>query len=97
VAAVFRQGQAAWPQRQKRVKSRMTDTQRDAVDKLCTKRDEIASGLDVEGSLLGSRSDLEQLIIDPATENPLMEWQEALLRPAMSELSFTSKNGTEPA
>ncbi|GEP43312.1 ribonuclease D [Brevifollis gellanilyticus] len=97
VAAVFRAGQASWPQRLKRVKSRMTDSQRDAVDKLCTKRDEIALGLDVEGSLLGSRSDLEQLIVDPATENPLMEWQEALLRPVMSEVSVAGRNGTEPA
>jgi len=88
VAAVFRQGQATWPQRQKRAKSRMTDVQRDTVDKLCARRDEIARNLDVEGSLLGSRSDLELLVVDPVADSPLMEWQEAILRPVMSDLSM---------
>jgi ribonuclease D len=87
VAAVFRQGQTAWPQRQKRAKSRMTDLQRDAVDKLCSHRDEIAKSLDVEGSLLGSRSDLELLVLNPVAGSPLMEWQIAILQPAMSDLS----------
>lgn len=93
IAGVFRQGQASWPHRLKRVKSRMSEAQRDAVEKLCTRRDEIATSLDLEGSLLGSRSDLEQLIVDPAAENPLMTWQDELLRPVMAELTVTEKNG----
>lgn len=93
IAGVFRQGQASWPQRLKRVKSRMSDAQRDAVEKLCARRDEIALSLDVEGSLLGSRSDLEQLIVDPSVQPSLMTWQDELLRPVMAELSVTEKNG----
>lgn len=86
VAAVFRQGQASWPQRQKRVKNRMTDSQRDAVDRLCARRDEIAQSLDLEGSLLGSRSDLELLVVEPASGHPLMPWQDEILRPVLVDL-----------
>ncbi|MBV6501317.1 MAG: Ribonuclease D [Prosthecobacter sp.] len=86
VAAVFRQGQASWPQRQKRVKNRMTDSQRDAVDRLCAKRDEIAQSLDLEGSLLGSRSDLELLVVEPASGQPLMPWQDEILRPVLTDI-----------
>jgi ribonuclease D len=86
VAAVFRQGQASWPQRQKRVKNRMTDSQRDAVDRLCAKRDEIAQSLDLEGSLLGSRSDLELLVVEPPSGHPLMPWQDEILRPVLADL-----------
>jgi len=88
VATVFRQGQSSWPQRQKRAKSRMTEVQRDTVDKLCARRDEIAMSLDVEGSLLGSRSDLELLVVDPLAGNPLMTWQEDILRPVMVDLAM---------
>lgn len=86
VAAVFRQGQASWPQRQKRVKNRMTDSQRDAVDRLCAKRDEIAQSLDLEGSLLGSRSDLELLVVEPVSGQPLMPWQDEILRPVLTDI-----------
>ena len=79
IATVFRDGQAAWPQRQKKIKGRMTDAQRDAVDRLCAQRDQIAVGLEIEGSLLGSRSTLEQVVSEPTAESPLMNWQMQLL------------------
>ncbi len=83
IATVFRDGQAAWPQRQKKIKGRMTDTQRDAVDRLCAQRDQIALGLEIEGSLLGSRSTLEQVVSEPTAQSPLMEWQKQLLAPVI--------------
>ncbi|MEQ1748134.1 MAG: HRDC domain-containing protein [Prosthecobacter sp.] len=83
IATVFRDGQAAWPQRQKKIKGRMTDAQRDAVDRLCTQRDQIALGLEIEGSLLGSRSTLEQVVSEPTAVSPLMEWQKQLLAPVI--------------
>lgn len=86
IADVFRQGQSAWPQRQKKVKSRMTDAQRDAVDRLCGHRDRIAVALEIEGSLLGSRSTLEQVIAEPEGLAHLMAWQAEILAPAMVEL-----------
>ncbi len=79
IATVFRDGQGAWPQRQKKIKGRMTDAQRDAVDRLCAQRDQIAVGLEIEGSLLGSRSTLEQVVSEPTAESPLMNWQMQLL------------------
>lgn len=87
IANVFRQGQAAWPQRLKRERGRMSDAQRDAVDRLCARRDELAGALELEGSLLGSRGDLEQLVVEPAAGSPLMPWQEEILRPVLSELT----------
>lgn len=87
IATVFRQGQEAWPQRLKKVKGRMTDSQRDAVDRLCAQRDELAQQLDIEGSLLGSRSTLEQVISEPASEtSALMDWQLQLLKPVIQSL-----------
>ena len=84
IATVFRQGQDAWPQRLKKVKGRMTDSQRDVVDRLCAQRDELALQLDIEGSLLGSRSTLEQVVSEPDNGGAaLMEWQLHLLKPAI--------------
>lgn len=88
VAKVFRQGQAAWPQRQKKAKGRMTDAQRDAVDRICAQRDGIAQGLDLEGSLIASRGTLEQVISGASEEDGaslLMPWQEELLREVIAK------------
>lgn len=85
VAAVFRLGQENWPQRLKKAKSRMTEEQREAVDRLCSQRDEIALTLDVEGSLLGSRSELELLVTSPSSASPLMPWQDEIIRPMLAK------------
>jgi ribonuclease D len=104
VAIVFRAGQANWPQRQKKAKGRLTDQQRDTIDRLCAQRDQIAAGLDIESSLLGSRSTLEQVIAEPAGANLLMDWQKDLLSPtleAMAQaelpLSPTQRKGLDAA
>jgi ribonuclease D len=90
IATVFRQGQDAWPQRMKKVKGRMTDSQRDIVDRLCAQRDEIAQQLDIEGSLLGSRSTLEQVVSDLGAEGAaLMDWQLQLLQPAIQSIEVS--------
>ncbi len=78
VASVFREGQGAWPQRVKKPKARLTDPQREHIDRLCAHRDKIAAGLDIEGSLLGSRGTLESLVIT-GRDAVLMEWQRQLL------------------
>jgi ribonuclease D len=94
IADVFRQGQSAWPQRQKKVKCRMSDAQRDAVDRLCVHRDRIAVTLEIEGSLLGSRSTLEQVISEPDGLMHLMSWQAEILTPAMLDLA-AAESATE--
>lgn len=78
VASVFRSGQASWPQRVKKPKARLSDSQRDLIDRLCVHRDQIANNLDIEGSLLGSRGTLENVVITGRKE-ALMEWQRELL------------------
>jgi ribonuclease D len=89
VAIVFRAGQAAWPQRQKKIKGRLTDQQRDTIDRLCAQRDQIAAGLDIESSLIGSRSTLEQVVAEPAADGLLMDWQKDLLKASLDELKAT--------
>jgi hypothetical protein len=65
----------------------MSEGQRDAVDRLCARRDELALGMDLEGSLLGSRSDLEQMVVEPEASSPLMPWQEEILRPVLADIT----------
>jgi ribonuclease D len=80
IADVFRAGQAAWPQRVKKAKARLSDTQRDQIDRLCVLRDAIASSLDIESSLLGSRSTLEEVVAEGVGLEALMPWQRDLLK-----------------
>jgi ribonuclease D len=67
------------PARLKRPKSRFSDEQRALVDSLCQQRDRIAEGLEIESSLLGSRSTLEQVVAEGGAEGQLMDWQRSLL------------------
>lgn len=86
VPQVFRAGAANWPPRLKKTKGRLTDQQRDTIDRLCAHRDQIALGLDIESSLIGSRSTLEQVIGEPAGEDALMPWQRQLLAESLQSL-----------
>lgn len=95
IANVFRVGQASWPQRQKKAKGRMSDSQREIVDRLCAQRDQIALNLEIEGSLLGSRSTLEQVVSEPAADCPLMNWQRQLLAPVIEQI-HASVSGSAP-
>jgi ribonuclease D len=79
VAFVLASEPASWPQRPKKAKRRLSDAQRDAIDRLCVQRDEIAGGLDIEPSLLGSRSTVEELVVDLDPVAHLMPWQHELL------------------
>jgi ribonuclease D len=85
VAAVTASTSATWPQRPKKSKGRLSDAQRDAIEHLCGQRDAIAHGLDIEPSLLGSRSTVEDLVVqgDPVTY--LMPWQHEQLFDAVNQ------------
>ena len=72
------------PERMKRPKSRFSEDERALVDKLCEMRDRVASGLEVESSLLGSRGTLEQVVAARSADSQLMEWQKTLLDEALS-------------
>jgi len=78
-ASVAASDPASWPTRPKKTKGRLNDQQREMIDKLCAHRDTVATGLDIEPSLLGSRSTMEDLVIDGNVDGHLMAWQHALL------------------
>lgn len=92
VAAVFRAGQASWPQRVKKPKARLNDGQRDQIDRLCGLRDEVALQLDIESSLLGSRSTLEELVANAGGDGILMDWQRELLAPSLQAVLGAAKS-----
>lgn len=85
VAVITASSPSEWPQRPKKSKGRLSDAQRDAIDRLCGQRDAVASVLDIEPSLLGSRSTVEDLVVqgDPVTH--LMPWQHELLFDAVNQ------------
>lgn len=70
---------ATWPGRPKKTKGRLNDQQRDMIDKLCAHRDTVAARLEIEPSLLGSRSTMEDLVVDGRVDDHLMDWQHSLL------------------
>ncbi|HYF37419.1 MAG TPA: hypothetical protein VD994_19110, partial [Prosthecobacter sp.] len=69
-----------------KTKGRLTDQQRDTIDRLCSQRDQIAASLDIESSLIGSRSTLEQVVAEPTGDGLLMDWQKELLKNSLAEL-----------
>ncbi len=76
-----------WPKRrlQKRV-SRRPDAER-RFDSLKAHRDRIASTMDLDGSLIASRSLLEEIAQDLATVGRLIPWQKELMQQAIESLN----------
>lgn len=81
VARVRQSDPSSWPERPKKHARRMTDQDRGRIDRLCQARDRKAESLDLETSLLGSRSLMEDLVLNPAGEARLrlMPWQRELM------------------
>ena len=78
---------ATFPARIKKQRGRFTDVERDQVDKLCVYRDQVAAGLNIESSLLGSRATLEQVVAARGeAEAFLLEWQSALLKDGLDSI-----------
>jgi ribonuclease D len=68
------------PPRMKRPKSRFSDEERALVDRLCGARDQVANGLEIESSLLGSRGTLEQVVAAKSADGLMMGWQRDLMQ-----------------
>ena len=68
------------PPRMKRPKSRFGEEERALVDRLCGARDQVANGLEIESSLLGSRGTLEQVVAAKSAEGLMMGWQKELMK-----------------
>jgi ribonuclease D len=54
------------------------------VDRLCGARDQVANGLEIESSLLGSRGTLEQVVAAKSAEGLMMGWQKELMKEPLS-------------
>lgn len=85
VTSVAGQDPSSWPVRPKKPKGRLTEAQRDSIDRLCQQRDRIAMGFELEASLLGSRATMEDLVIQGNVDAQLMGWQKELLAQALAE------------
>lgn len=72
------------PPRMKRPKSRFGEEERALVDRLCGARDQVANGLEIESSLLGSRGTLEQVVAAKSAEGLMMDWQKELMKEPLS-------------
>ncbi len=77
---------ATWPQRIRKNNGRMSEEDRQAVERLCQFRDTQAAALGIEGSLLGSRSTLEQVVIDPDGTRHLLPWQREVLSEGLQRI-----------
>ncbi len=86
VVAVLEADPATWPARPKKTKGRLSDLQRDQIDKLCAHREKVALELEIEPSLLGSRGTIEDLVVDGAPRDHLMEWQHTLLASGLHQV-----------
>lgn len=86
VARVRRSDPSTWPDRPKKNARRMTDSDRARIDRLCQARDRRAESLDLETSLLGSRSLMEDLVLHPSTDakGRLMPWQREVLEEVLA-------------
>lgn len=81
---------SSWPARPKKTKGRLSDAQRDQIDKLCAHREKIAHGLEIEASLLGSRGTLEELVVSGDPAEHLMTWQHDLLAEGLRQVLHTA-------
>ncbi|MBE2284856.1 MAG: HRDC domain-containing protein [Prosthecobacter sp.] len=86
VVAVTSSDPASWPARPKKTKGRLSDAQRDQIDKLCAYRETVAQKLEIEPSLLGSRGTIEELVIHGNPELHLMNWQQELLSAGLQQV-----------
>ena len=70
----------ALPRRLRTQGGRLSEKAREHLEKLCGEREKVAQGLDLEPSLLGSRSTLELVVGQADGVSELMEWQAELLK-----------------
>jgi ribonuclease D len=79
ITAVSGSDAASWPSRPRKSKGRLTDAQRDEIDRLCRFRDQVAGSLEIEPSLIASRGTIEELVVQGTPDHLLMGWQHQLL------------------
>ncbi len=92
LAAVEAAGEESWPKRVRTHGGRLSEKAREQLDKLCGEREKTAAALELEPSLLGSKSTLELVVADACGIEELMPWQADVLQgpleQARRELGF---------
>ena len=83
--AVLASEPSSWPTRVRSQSGRMSDKAREQLDKLCAAREKVASGLELEPSLLGSRGTLEQVVARQEGIEELMGWQREVMAGPLDE------------
>lgn len=85
VKRVIHSEASEWPARPLKTPRRFTEDMKSRLEVLCQSRNHIAEKLDLEPSLLGSKSLLEDLIFEPSqvSLSKLMPWQRELLHEAL--------------
>ena len=71
--------ESEWPARVKRVKGSRMSIDEGELNGLISKREEVAKKLNIEGSLIASRKNLEAIVKDAAEADNLLGWQRNLL------------------
>jgi ribonuclease D len=84
LAAVERGPESSWPRRLKTQGSRLSDRAREQLDKLCVQRETTAAALEIEPSLLGSKSTLEHVVAGADGVQELMPWQLEVMKEPLS-------------
>ena len=87
VTSVSDSAPSSWPVRLRKSKGRLSEGQREHIDQLCKFRDGVASGLEIESSLLASRGTLEGLVVEGCPDDHLMAWQQELLAEGLQSLA----------
>ena len=94
LATVQAQEESEWPRRVRTQGGRLSERAREQLDRLCAEREKAAADLELEPSLLGSKSTLEQVVAGTEGIKELMPWQlevlEEHLNVARRELGFLS-------
>lgn len=77
--AVNQANEDSWPRHLRPKGNRLSEAARTQLDKLCEVREMRARDLDLEPSLLGARSTLEEVVGSPAGIDELLAWQRNVL------------------
>ena len=88
IAAVSGLSENEYPKKIQRSRSRRDGDSEQRFEKLKVLRDQVAVGLDIDATLIGSRATLERLAAEPEkTDELLLNWQKELLRSVLSGFS----------
>ena len=80
--------ESEYPKKIKRTRGRRDNDAEKRFENLKALRDQVANGLDIDATLIGSRATLERLAAQPEkVDEMLLAWQKELLQPVLSGFS----------